>query len=93
MCARQVVTIQNLCHTNELFCALSILHRFFEIFNTFMSVGFWDFHAKTTGLHMALRKHNSDVERGRELFKGSKDSVSSSLHSKNFFLVGDADFS
>jgi len=38
-------------------------------------VGFRDFCAKTTGLHVALRTRNPGAESGRELFKGSKEAA------------------
>jgi len=39
-------------------------------------VCFKHFHAKTTGLHVALHERNSGVESGRELLKGLKDLAS-----------------
>jgi len=39
-------------------------------------VCFKHFHAKTTGLHVALHECNSGVESGRELLKGLKDLAS-----------------
>jgi len=36
---------------------------------------FRDFHARTTGSHMAFRARNLGAECGRELFKGSKDTT------------------
>ena len=49
-------------------------------------------HAKTTGLHVALRAYNSGTKSGRELFKGSRHDKSSSLHSKKHFWLGGAVF-
>jgi len=54
-------------------------------------LGFRDFRARTTGLHMALRERDSGAESSRELFKGSKDKFSS-LHSKKFFWLEGVDF-
>jgi len=51
--------------------------------------GIRDSCAKTTGSHMGLRKRNSGVESGRELFKGSKDLASHLVCTqKKFFAWG-----
>jgi len=61
-------------------------------FNCFASGMFRAFRAKTTGLHMALRERNSGTERGRELFKGSKDSASLVVCNEKSFWLEFVDF-
>ena len=60
-----------------------------DSFNTLASGRFGDFHTRTTRSHVALHAHNSGVESGRELFKGSKDTESLLVCTQNkFFDLG-----
>jgi len=47
---------------------------------------------KTAGPHIALHKHNSGDESGRELFKCSKDLASLVVCTQKKFLGGDCKF-
>jgi len=58
----------------------------------FVSGKFQTFRAKSSRSHMALCECNSGAESARELFKGSKDSVSLVVCNEKNFLLRVADF-
>ena len=61
--------------------------------NTFVSSKFQEFHAKTTGSHVALRERNSGAKSGGELLKCSKNLASLVVRNEEkIFWLGVAHF-